>query len=135
MGRDGSQVGRRQKTFYKREKKAQDLVEAVILRSPTCQVQAANEEAEGSRADEGLEVSEKSAVCPTRKDPEQSVLRAYFRFAQIHSARGRKGWKRMRARALEKGQPTEGTSWGHWCLLECKESLWCLIQCTVHVED
>lgn len=38
-------------------------MEAVILRSPTGQVQAANEEAEGSRADEGLEVSEKSAVC------------------------------------------------------------------------
>lgn len=37
-------------------------MEAVILRFPTCQVQAANEEAEGSRADEGLEVSEKSAV-------------------------------------------------------------------------
>lgn len=47
----------------KREKTAQDLVEALILRSPTCQVQATNEEAEGSRADEGLVVSEKSAVC------------------------------------------------------------------------
>lgn len=24
----------------------------------------------------------------------------------------------MRARALKKGQPTEGTRWGHWCFLE-----------------
>lgn len=83
-----------------REKKAQDLVEAVILRSPICQVQAVNEEAEGSRADEGLEVSEKSAVCLPEETLNKNVLRPHFRFAQIHSAR--KGWKRMRARALEK---------------------------------
>lgn len=49
--------------FKKREKKAQVLVEAVIFRSPTCQVQAANEEAQGSRADEELEVKETTAVC------------------------------------------------------------------------
>ena len=61
--------------FKKREKKAQDLEEAVILRSPTCQVQAANEEAEGSRAYGGLEVSEKSAVClPQEKTLNKSVL-------------------------------------------------------------
>lgn len=46
-----------------KNKKKTRLVEAVILRSPTRQVQAANEEAEGGRADERLEVSEKSAVC------------------------------------------------------------------------
>lgn len=28
----------------------------------------------------------------------------------------------MRARALGKSQPTEGTRWGHWCMLECKVS-------------
>lgn len=132
------QVGRRQKTFYKREKKAQGLVEAVILRFPTRQVQAANEEAEGSRADEGLEVSEKSAVCLPQ---EKTLTKVSFvpisdlhKYIQQEEER-RKGWKRMRARALEKGQPTEGTSWGHWCLLECKVSLWCLARCTVHVED
>lgn len=104
-------------------------MEAVILRSPTCKVQAADEEAEGGRADEGLEVSEKSAVClPQEKDPEQNVHRPYFRFAQIHSARGRRE-KRMEkdeSKSTGKSQPTEGTSWGHWCLLECKVSLWYL---------
>lgn len=36
---------------------------AVTTRSQTCQVQAADEEAEGGRADEELEVSKKSAFC------------------------------------------------------------------------
>lgn len=61
----GRMAGRQtaEKSFKKREKTAQDKVAAVTIRSQTCQVQAADEEAEGSRADEELEVSEKSAFC------------------------------------------------------------------------
>lgn len=42
-------------------------MKAGIFRSPTCKVQAENEEAEGSRADKGLEVSEKSVCFPQEK--------------------------------------------------------------------
>ena len=74
-----------------------------------------------SRADGGLEVSEKSAVClsPTRKKT-KSVLRPYFRFAQIHSARGQKRMEKDESKSTGKSQPTEGTRLGHWCVLECK---------------
>lgn len=89
-------------------------MEAVILRSPTCQVQAANEEAEGSRADEGLEVSEKSAVCLPQEKTLNSVLCPYFRFAQIHSARGRReqGMKKDESKSTGKGPTDRGNKVG-----------------------
>lgn len=96
------------------------------LRSPTCKVQATNEEAEGCRADEGLEVSERSAVNPPQEETLNKV--SFIPLSNLHKyiqqeEEGRKGWKRMRARALEKGQPAEGTGWGLWCLLECEVRL------------
>lgn len=88
-------------------------MEAVILRSPTCQVQAANEEAEVSRADEGLEVSEKSAVSH-KKRPLTKCPLFLFRFAQIHSARGRRE-KRMEkdeSKSTGKGATDRGNKVG-----------------------
>lgn len=119
--------------FLKNEKKkAQGLVEAVTLRSPTCQVQAANEEAERGRADEELEVSEKSASesPKTKRTKHPSSL-----FAQIHSARGRRE-KRMEkdeSKSTGKGATDRGNKLG--ALVECEVSLWHLTQCTVHVHD
>lgn len=90
-------------------------MEAVILRSPTFQVQAANEEAEGSRADEGLEVSKKSAVCLPQEKTLYKV--SFVPISDLHKyiqqeEEGRKGWKRMRARALEKGATDRGNKVG-----------------------
>lgn len=112
MGRDGFalQVGRRQRTlfffffFFKREEKAQDLVDAVTLRSPTCQVQAANEEAEEARA--GWRVrgeQDTSSLSSTRKDAEQSVSGVYVRFCtNTFSTRKKEKDGRMRARVLKR---------------------------------
>lgn len=96
-------------------------MEVVILRSPTFQVQAANEEAEGSRADEELEVSEKSAVCLPQEKTLNKV--SFVPISDLHKyiqqeEEGRKGWKRMRARALERGNRQReqgggtGACWG-----------------------
>lgn len=68
----------------------------------------------GSRADEGLEVSERSAVCLPRKDPEPSVLFPYFRSVQIHSARTRRE-KRMEkdeSKSTGKGATDRGNTVG-----------------------
>ena len=90
MGRMAGRQTEEDFFFLKREKKAQGLVEAVILRSPTCQVQAANEEAEGGRADEGLERSEKSAAClPQEKN--RNVLRPYFQICTNTFSKRKKG--------------------------------------------
>lgn len=120
---------------FKKKKQEEDSTDPQLAKS-----KQQNEEAARSQADEELEVSETSAVClPQEKTLNKVSFVPIFRLAQKHSAKtegGRKGWKRMRARALEKrGRPTEGTRWGHWCLFECEVSLWCLTQCAVHAED
>lgn len=61
----------------------------------------------------GLSSTRKEQKCPS------SLFSDLHKYIQ-QEEEGRRRWKRMRARALEKGRPTEGTSWGHWCLLECR---------------
>lgn len=117
-----------EESFKKREKTAQDKVAAVTIRSQTCQVQAADEEAEGSRADEELEVSEKSAFCFQQEKTLNKV--SFVPISDLHKyiQQEEKKKKRMeRDESKSTGQPTEGTRWGHWCLLVC--------ECTVHDED
>lgn len=108
-------AGRQTAEDFQTREESTDLVEAVILRSPTGQVQAANEEAEGSRADEGLEVSEKSAVCLPQEKNLNKV--SFVPSSDLHKyiqqeGEGRKRWKRMRARALERGATDRGNKVG-----------------------
>lgn len=71
----------------------------MTLRSLTCQVQTANEEAEGSRADEQLEVSERSAACLPR---EENLNRASFvPISDLH-------------KYIQREEEKHGKGWEHW---------------------
>lgn len=92
----GRMVGRQtaEESFKKREKTAQDKVVAVTIRSQNLPSPSSRWRSKGKSSRWRVRGErEISVLFPTRKDPEQGVLCPYFRFAQIHSARGKKGGK------------------------------------------
>lgn len=83
----------------------------MILRSPNCQVQAANEEAKGSRADEGLDVSERSAACL----PQEKTLNkmSFIPVSGLHNhiqqeEKREKGMEKDESKTTEEGATDRG---------------------------
>lgn len=115
MGRDRLHgrraVGRRKK--MRRKKKQENKSQGFSLGCDTHPKSPSSENEEAD--DEGLEVSKNASWLPQEKANEHRVLRPYFTFEQIHSAREGRGWKRMRARALEKGGNRQREQLGDTC--------------------